>query len=126
MLVTKQGSSKTQHRREKCQGGPDSRGFLPGVLHGFKSRPGQPRWCLALTLALWSAAPQVPETMVASNAHNSRKTEQTLPGAKSASFHQNAPYFWLPTVPNPKRFPPQGQNEQDNCNFKIKTLPVKQ
>lgn len=70
--------------------------------------------------------PRSPKTMVASNAHNSRKTEQTFPGAKSASFHQSAPYFWLPTVPNPKRFPPQGQNEQDNCNFKIKTLPIKQ
>ena len=61
--------------------------------------------------------PRSPKTMVASNAHNSRKTVQTFPGAKSASFHQSAPYFWLPTVPNPKRFPPQGQNEQDNCNF---------
>ena len=52
MLITKQGSSKTQHRSEKGQGGPDSRGFLPGVLYGFKSRLGQPRWCPALTLAL--------------------------------------------------------------------------
>lgn len=111
MLITKQGSSKAQPRRERGQGGANS-----GASYPVCSTVSSPELATlgGVRLSLWLSnllLPRSPETRLVSNAHHSKKTEQTPLVPSQHLSNRLPPYFWLSTVPQPKHFPLQGQNE---------------
>lgn len=106
-------------------------GPIPGASYPVCSTVSSPELATlgGVRLSLWLSnllLPRSPETRLVSNAHHSKKTEQTPLVPSQHLSNRLPPYFWLSTVPQPKHFPLQGQNEWDSSNFKIKTQPMKQ